>query len=98
VGPYFGSWSTSDTDLDVFMNVKLPSQVTSALKDFVQEHSKIAAKYKKPLFAYEAGQHLTGDNVLPINVRGRLGFGGLRFGVGVGIRQDSTSLETMYCP
>jgi hypothetical protein len=68
VGPYFGSWSSADTNLDTFMDSKLPGQVTEALTAYVVEHAKIAARYNKPLFAYEAGQHLTGDNPLPMNV------------------------------
>ena len=69
IGPYFGGWSSADTNLDTFMDTKLPGMVTQTLTDVV-EHAKVAAKYNKLLFTYEAGQHLTGDNPVPMNVSG----------------------------
>ncbi|GIL67802.1 hypothetical protein Vafri_21078 [Volvox africanus] len=61
IAPYFGSYNTTrDTNLTIFMNTTLPSQVNNTM-DQVKLHAAITAKYGKPLLAYEAGQGMTGD-------------------------------------
>ncbi|GIL87884.1 hypothetical protein Vretifemale_15933, partial [Volvox reticuliferus] len=61
IAPYFGSYNaTRDTNLTIFMNTTLPAQVSKTI-DQVKLHADIAAKYGKPLLAYEAGQGMTGD-------------------------------------
>ncbi|KXZ45525.1 hypothetical protein GPECTOR_53g111 [Gonium pectorale] len=61
IAPYFGSYVKSrDTNLTVFMDSTLPSQINTSLAD-VAQHAAIAAQYGKPLLTYESGQSLTGD-------------------------------------
>ncbi|KAG2422805.1 hypothetical protein HXX76_015752 [Chlamydomonas incerta] len=61
IAPYFGSYDkTRDTNLTTFMTATLPAQIDSLMAQ-VREHAAIAAAAGKPLWAYEAGQGLTGD-------------------------------------
>ncbi|GIL67805.1 hypothetical protein Vafri_21080 [Volvox africanus] len=61
VAAYFGSYNAArDTNLTIFMNTTLPSQVNEAI-DYIKLHAAIAAKYGKPLVAYEGGQGMAGD-------------------------------------
>lgn len=43
-------------------------QIDDGLKNWVAPHAAIAKKYNKPLIAYEAGQSLTGDSPVPMEV------------------------------
>ncbi|GLC60709.1 hypothetical protein PLESTB_001660900 [Pleodorina starrii] len=61
VAPYFGSYNGArDTNLTVYMNTTLPPYVNEAIS-YVKLHAAVAAKYGKPLLAYEAGTSMTGD-------------------------------------
>ncbi|GIL87891.1 hypothetical protein Vretifemale_15933, partial [Volvox reticuliferus] len=61
IAPYFGSYNaTRDTNLTIFMNTTLPAQINDIMEQ-VKRHVVVAAKYGKPLLAYEAGQGMAGD-------------------------------------
>ncbi|GIL87895.1 hypothetical protein Vretifemale_15941 [Volvox reticuliferus] len=61
VAAYFGSYNaTRDTNLTIFMNTTLPAQANDAV-EYMKLHAVIAAKYGKPLLAYEGGQGMAGD-------------------------------------
>lgn len=62
VGPYFGEFSAArDADLATFMNVTLPKAINDTM-NYVMQHVPIAAKYGKPVMAYESGYGVAADH------------------------------------